>query len=165
MDIQSSHRARRLRANPTLDRRERRAPTRPGLSLPTPRAAWPGLRSRSTQRRERSSAFSDVFPRRVELDSLDRSSPGEGLTPAQAPRWRHIQNRIPSRLSFSTMRTACLVVRPPLTQSDPEMRIPNGLPDGHALRTSSKSSSGYRIRFSKVPPYSSTRVFVSSARN
>jgi hypothetical protein len=42
--------------------------------------------------------------------------------------------------------------QPPGTQSVAEIRAQTGLPAGNAARTTSKISSGKRIRFSRLPP-------------
>ena len=52
-----------------------------------------------------------------------------------------------------------------LTTSLAETRIQTGLPAGTTSRTASKHSSGNRIRFSRLPPYWSSRRLESGERN
>ena len=54
---------------------------------------------------------------------------------------------------------------PPSTQSEAETRIQTGLLAGNAARTASNTSRGKRIRFSRLPPYLSSRLFESGDRN
>ena len=51
------------------------------------------------------------------------------------------------------------------TQSCAEMRTEIGLPSGHTARIARSTSSGKRIRFSRLPPYSSVRRLVSGVMN
>ena len=55
--------------------------------------------------------------------------------------------------------------QPPGTQSVAEMRAHTGLSAGNAARTTSKISSGKRIRFSRLPPYASLRLLAIGERN
>ena len=47
------------------------------------------------------------------------------------------------------------------TQSLAEMRTEIGLSSGQTARTAWNTSSGKRMRFSRLPPYSSVRLLVS----
>ena len=51
------------------------------------------------------------------------------------------------------------------TQSAADTRVHTGLSAGKAARTASNTSSGKRMRFSRLPPYSSSRRLVSGDRN
>ena len=55
--------------------------------------------------------------------------------------------------------TDCSRSQPPSTQSVAEMRTRTGRSTGKASRTACATSSGRRIRFSRLPPYSSVRRF------
>ena len=53
----------------------------------------------------------------------------------------------------------------PRPNRSPETRIVTGRSAGNAARTASNTSSGKRMRFSRLPPYSSVRRFESGERN
>ena len=56
------------------------------------------------------------------------------------------------------MTTASAPVMPAApTQSVAEMRTDIGFASGHAARTASNTASGNRMRFSRLPPWSSVR--------
>ncbi|MOA65343.1 hypothetical protein D3C78_1916950 [compost metagenome] len=58
------------------------------------------------------------------------------------------------------MSTASSAVMPPSTQSLAEIRTDMGLSSGQTARTALNTSSGKRRRFSRLPPYSSSRWLV-----
>ena len=58
-----------------------------------------------------------------------------------------------------------LVSHPPSIQSWDEVRRNSGIPAGITLLITSTTSSKNRIRFSKLPPYSSLRLFETGDKN
>ena len=71
----------------------------------------------------------------------------------------------PCALSSRAISTASSGWLPPSSQSTAEIRTDIGRSSGHAARTASNTSSGKRIRFARLPPYSSVRRFVSGEMN
>ena len=71
----------------------------------------------------------------------------------------------PAALNAFAISTASCGVIPPSVQSWAEIRTLIGLPTGQTSRTAVKISSGYFIRFSREPPYSSLRRFVMGEIN
>ena len=69
--------------------------------------------------------------------------------------------------AFSACANATLLSRsqPPSTQSVADRRTHTGRSAGNAARTASNTSSGKRMRFSRLPPYSSVRWLASGDRN
>ena len=55
--------------------------------------------------------------------------------------------------------------RPRSSQSVPLQRTPSGRCAGHAARTAANTSSGKRMRFSRLPPYASVRWLAMGDRN
>src|ERR1700724_1699074 len=66
----------------------------------------------------------------------------------------------PAFLKKRATSAASSGVRPPGTQSCAEMRTLIGKLSGHTARMAEKTSTGYRQRFSRQPPYSSVRLLV-----
>ena len=72
----------------------------------------------------------------------------------------------PAACSMRAISTASAGVMPSSpTQSLAEMRTEIGFSSGQAARTARNTSSGQRMRFSRLPPYSSVRVLVSGVMN
>ena len=71
----------------------------------------------------------------------------------------------PRRSSSCANNAVSSAVQPPSTQSVPETRTVTGRSAGNASRTSSNTSSGNRIRLSRLPPYSSPRRLEIGERN
>src|SRR3954462_7026230 len=64
----------------------------------------------------------------------------------------------PSSCSTLERATVPSMSQPPGTQSVAEMRIQTGFSAGKIARTATKTSRGKRMRFSRLPPYSSSRL-------
>ena len=67
----------------------------------------------------------------------------------------------PASFSIRVSAIRSSPVSPPGAQSVAEMRTDIGFLSGHAFRHALKTSSGKRMRFSMLPPYSSLRRLVS----
>ena len=76
------------------------------------------------------------------------------------------QMSAPARLKARATSTESSGVTPSSpTQSLAEIRTDIGFGAGHVARTARKTRSGKRIRFSRLPPYRSSRRFVSGVMN
>ena len=71
----------------------------------------------------------------------------------------------PRASSARARATLCARSQPPSTQSVAEMRTPTATDDGTAARTASNTRNTSRIRFSRLPPYASSRALLSGDRN
>ena len=71
----------------------------------------------------------------------------------------------PSSFSCWVSFTESFMSQPPSAQSDADRRTKSGVVSGIAWRIALVASSKKRVRFSKLPPYSSVRWFISGEKN